>query len=58
MKNIITSWKTSVAALFVALLTALLILKQITVTEWIEGFGAIATIVGLLAKDWDKTDKP
>jgi hypothetical protein len=58
MKRVTTHWKTSVAALFIGILTVLLIMKQITVEQWIEGFGGIATIVGLLAKDWDKTDKP
>jgi hypothetical protein len=57
MKHILTHWKTSTSALIIFFLTYLLAVGHITVTEWIEGFGAVATIIGLLAKDWDKTDE-
>lgn len=58
MKHILKHWKTSTAALLIFFLTYLLYVGHITVTEWIEGFGAIATVIGLLAKDWDKTEEP
>lgn len=55
MKHLLTHWKTSLAAIIVALLTFMLYLGKITVLEWAEGLGSIATIIGLLSKDWDKT---
>jgi hypothetical protein len=58
MKYILTHWKTSTAALLILFLTYLLAAGHITVTEWIEGFGAVATVIGLLAKDWDKIEEP
>ena len=56
-KNFITHWKTSVVGLLVAILTYMLWSKVITVTEWAEGLGVVASVISLLAKDWDKTDQ-
>lgn len=57
MKNILKHWKTTLAGLVIGFLTVLLSLGKITVTEWIEGFGAVSVIVGLIARDWDKATK-
>ena len=56
-KNLTVHWKTSVAGLLMSFLTYMLWSKAITVTEWAEGLGVVATVIGLLAKDWDKTDQ-
>jgi hypothetical protein len=56
MKHILRHWKTSTAALLIFFLTYLLAAGHIDVTQWIEGFGGVATVIGLLARDWDKTE--
>jgi len=57
IKNIITHWKTSVAGLVIGMLTLMLWKKSITVTEWAEGLGVVVTLIGILAKDWDKPNE-
>jgi hypothetical protein len=55
MKRVLKHWKTSVAGVLVGGLTIMLYTGKIGVTEWAEGLGVVATIIGLLAKDWDKS---
>ena len=56
LKNLIVHWKTTTAAILLAVLTFMLWDGDITVEQWSVGIGAIGTVLGLLAKDWDKTD--
>jgi len=57
--HLVRHWKTSTFALFVLLFTVMLYTGKITVTEFAEAIGVAVTIVGLLAKDWDKpSEKP
>lgn len=58
LKTLFVHWKTSTAALILGVLTFMLWDKDITVEQWIMGTGAVGTIIGLLAKDWDKTEQP
>jgi len=57
MNNIFKHWKTTLAALVLCLLTFMLYTSKITVTDWALGLGSLGTAMGLLAKDWDKTDQ-
>lgn len=57
MKTLFTHWKTSAVGLLIGVLTIMLIQKKIEAETWCEAIGAIGVVVGLLAKDWDKTDK-
>jgi len=56
-KNLAVHWKTTVAGLYVGSFTCLLWIDKITVQEFALALGTIATIVGMLAKDWDKTNE-
>ena len=58
LKSLFTNWKTSVAGILIGVLTTMLWLGRITVTDWSVALGVAGTAVGLLAKDWNKTDQP
>jgi len=57
LKNIIIHWKTTTSAVILAVLTFMLWDGDITVEQWVIGTGALGTVIGVLAKDWDKTDQ-
>ena len=50
-------WKTTTAGLTVGFFSVMLWMGKIDVTQWAEGLGLVTTIVGILAKDWDKTNE-
>ena len=54
-KNLFVHWKTSLIGVIFGILTLMLWLQKITVTEWIEAAGSLGVIIGVFAKDWDKT---
>lgn len=56
MSFITKHWKTSLAGILVGFFSVMLWIGKINVTEWAEGIGFVATVVGLIAKDWDKTN--
>lgn len=55
--HVLKHWKTSLFAVFIFIFTIMLYMNKITVTEFAEAVGVAVTIVGLLAKDWDKADQ-
>ncbi len=57
-KSLLTHWKTTTTAIIIGVLTFMLWDKDITVEQWVLGIGTVGTVIGLLAKDWDKTDQP
>lgn len=52
--HVVKHWKTSLFAVFTFIFTLMLYMNKITVIEFGEAIGVAVTIVGLLAKDWDK----
>lgn len=56
-KNLIVHWKTSITALIIGVLTFMMWDKDITVEQWVLAMGTVGTVIGLLAKDWDKTEQ-
>lgn len=54
INHVLKHWKTSLFAVYTFIFTLMLYMNKITVIEFGEAIGIAVTIVGLLAKDWDK----
>jgi hypothetical protein len=57
MKYLFKHWKTTLAGILVGVFTVMLWLGKITAQDYGTLVGMVATIVLLIAKDWDKTEK-
>lgn len=56
LEHLFTHWKTSLLAFMVAVITVCLGIKWISVTQWLEGMGVVASIYLMLSRDHNKQD--